>query len=92
MAAQVIIIHPQDNVAIALRDLKRGEELLLPDGRLLKILADIAYSHKVSLDDIPTGVAVIKYGEIIGEAKKPIRKGEWVHKHNLDIGDKKMQP
>jgi hypothetical protein len=89
MAAQVIIIHPRDNVAIALRDLKRGEELLLPDGRLLTILADIAYSHKVSLEDIPIGAAVIKYGEIIGEAKELIRKGDWVHKHNLDIEDKK---
>ena len=91
MAAKVIIIHPRDNVAIALRDLKSGEEMLLPDGRHLTILVDIAYSHKVSLDDIPTGVAVIKYGETIGEAKEPIRKGEWVHKHNLDIGDKKRQ-
>jgi altronate hydrolase len=91
MAAQVIIIHPRDNVAIALRDLKGGEELRLPDGRILNILADIAYSHKVSLDDIPKGVAVIKYGETIGEAKELIRKGEWVHKHNLDIDDKKRQ-
>ena len=89
MAAQVIIIHPRDNVAIALRDLKKAEELLLPDGRLLTILADIAYSHKVSLEDIPTGAAVIKYGETIGEAKEQIRKGDWVHKHNLDIEDKK---
>jgi len=88
MAAQVIIIHPRDNVAIALRDLKRGEELLLPDGRLLTILADIAYSHKVSLEDIPIGAAVMKYGEIIGEAKELIRKGEWVHQHNLDIEDR----
>jgi len=89
MAAQVIIIHPRDNVAIALRDLKKGEELFLPDGRPLNILADIAYSHKVSLEDIPAGAAIIKYGEIIGEAKGPIRKGEWVHKHNLDIEDRK---
>jgi Altronate dehydratase len=89
MAAQVIIIHPRDNVAIALRDLKGGEELLLPDGKLLNILVDIAYSHKVSLEDITAGAAVIKYGEIIGEAKELIRKGDWVHKHNLDIEDKK---
>lgn len=90
MAAQVIIIHPRDNVAIALRDLKSGEELSLPDGRHLTILADIAYSHKVNLEDIPKGAAVIKYGETIGEAKELIRKGDWVHKHNLDIEDKKM--
>lgn len=91
MAAQVIIINPLDNVAIALRDLKSGEELRLPDGRKLTISADIPYSHKLSLVDIPTGAAVIKYGETIGEAKELIQKGEWVHKHNLDIDDKKRQ-
>ena len=89
MTAQVIIIHPRDNVAIALRDLKSGEEVLLPNGRHLTILADIAYSHKVSLEDIPMGAAVMKYGEIIGEAKELIRKGDFVHKHNLDIEDRK---
>ena len=89
MASQVIIIHHRDNVAIALRDLKGGEELLLPDGRLLNILVDIAYSHKVALEDIPAKEEVFKYGEIIGEAKGPIRKGDWVHTHNLDIEDRK---
>lgn len=89
MASQVIIIHPRDNVAIALRDLKSKEEVILPDGRLLTVSADIAYSHKVSLEDIPAGGAVIKYGETIGEANELIRKGDWVHKHNLNIEDKK---
>jgi len=89
MPAQVIIIHPRDNVAIALKDLKSGEEVLLPNGRHLTILADIAYSHKVSLEDIPMGAAIMKYGEIIGEAKELIRKGDFVHKHNLDIEDRK---
>jgi hypothetical protein len=31
----------------------------------------------------------MKYGEIIGEAKELIRKGDFVHKHNLDIEDRK---
>ncbi len=89
MASQVIIIHPLDNVAIALRDLKKGEELALPDGRTLTVRTDIAYSHKVSLADIPAGAPVVKYGEIIGEAKEPVRKGDWVHLHNLDIEERK---
>ena len=44
--AQIIIINPQDNVAVALRDLKKGEILSLPDGRELSILSDVPYSHK----------------------------------------------
>jgi altronate hydrolase len=89
MKAQVIVINPRDNVAIALRDLKKEEALSCPDGRMLTVLSDIAYSHKVALEDIPVGAEVFKYGEVIGEAKEPIRKGDWVHTHNLDIEDKK---
>jgi altronate dehydratase len=85
MAAKVIIINPRDNVAIALTDLKKGVVLELPDGREVLLAGDIPYSHKVALRDIPKGADVIKYGEIIGEAKEPIKKGEWVHTHNLDI-------
>jgi hypothetical protein len=89
MASQAIIINASDNVAVALKDLARGEQLVLPDGRTLTVLADIAYSHKICLEDIPAGGAVVKYGEIIGEAKTPIRKGDWVHLHNLDIEQRK---
>jgi altronate hydrolase len=89
MTASGIIINPRDNVAIALRDIKKGELLSCPEGRVLTVLSEIAYSHKVSMEDIPVGAEVFKYGEIIGEAKEPIRKGDWVHTHNLDIEDKK---
>lgn len=87
--AQVIIINPRDNVAVALRDLKKGETLLLPDGKELPVLSDIPYSHKVALTDIPQGADVIKYGECIGEAKAFVHKGDWIHTHNLDIEQKK---
>ena len=84
----MIIINPLDNVGIALCDLTPEDELDLPDGTLLTVLSDIAYSHKVALEDIPEGSAVLKYGEMIGRAKSDIRKGDWVHKHNLDTEEK----
>ena len=62
MPAKVIIIHPRDNVAIALKDLKQGETVDLPDGGKLSILCDVPYSHKVALEDIPVGAEVFKYG------------------------------
>lgn len=86
---QVIIIHPRDNVAVALRDLKKGETLLMPDGRALSVLSDVPYSHKIALNDIPAGADVIKYGECIGETKALVHQGDWIHTHNLDIGEKK---
>jgi altronate hydrolase len=87
--AQIIIINPQDNVAVALRDLKKGEILSLPDGRELSILSDVPYSHKVAMKDISEGADVIKYGECIGETKVFVLKGDWIHTHNLDIEQKK---
>jgi hypothetical protein len=88
MAARLIIINPRDNVAIALTDLKKGEAIALPGGGEILPAMDIPYSHKIALEDIPKGADVFKYGEIIGEAKENILKGDWVHTHNLDIEEK----
>ncbi len=44
---------------------------------------EIPAGHKFALYDIPEGEYVIKYGEIIGRATKDIKKGEWVHTHNV---------
>jgi hypothetical protein len=35
------------------------------------------------LNDIATGEAVVKFGVRIGHATQPIRRGAWVHLHNL---------
>ena len=44
---------------------------------------EIPAGHKFALRDIAEGETVIKYGEIIGRAKTAIKKGEWVHTHNV---------
>lgn len=43
----------------------------------------IPFGHKVALTDIKKGEAVIKYGFPIGASSKDIKKGDWVHLHNL---------
>ena len=43
----------------------------------------IPAGHKFALKDISSGEYVIKYGEIIGRATADIKKGEWVHTHNV---------
>lgn len=43
----------------------------------------IPAGHKFALRDIKKGEYVIKYGEIIGRATEDIKKGEWVHTHNV---------
>ncbi|RDI95229.1 hypothetical protein DV704_07920 [Meiothermus sp. QL-1] len=86
-----------DDVAIAVTDLKAGEELLvesLEGGQpcWVRVLEDIPLGHKIALRDLPEGHVVIEYGEKIGRTTQAVRKGAWVHVHNLrtlrwDYGD-----
>lgn len=41
------------------------------------------YQHKFAVRDIGQGEQVLKYGEVIGEATRPIKAGEHVHVHNM---------
>ncbi|MEA4891263.1 MAG: UxaA family hydrolase [Peptococcaceae bacterium] len=59
------------------RDKKGGRETV-------RVLGPIPYGHKIALRDICPGEDIIKYGEEIGTATRPITKGEHVHVHNLD--------
>ncbi len=84
MENNVVKIHPKDNVAVALREIKAGEAIVGIDGKDLKATGDIPPSHKVAITKIPAGEAAIKYGEPIGDMKKTAKPGEWVHSHNIN--------
>ncbi len=88
MKPNVIVIHPDDNVAVALEDLHAGATVCLPDGRTFDALTAVPYSHKIALVDIGAGAAIVKYGEPIGTATEDCRRGYWIHTHNLDIEGK----
>lgn len=75
--AQLLKIHPSDDVAVALSDLRAGA---LADG--VRILDDVPFGHKVALRDIPAGAEIIKYAAPIARATRDIRAGEHVHTHN----------
>ncbi|MCH5336085.1 MAG: UxaA family hydrolase [Campylobacter sp.] len=72
-----IIVNEKDNVATALRDLKKGEKIAN-----IKLQEDIASGHKFALKDIKKDKAVVKYAEVIASASCDISAGEWVHIHN----------
>ncbi|MEM3193198.1 MAG: UxaA family hydrolase [Candidatus Micrarchaeaceae archaeon] len=80
----VLIITKKDNVAVALKDLKKGSKIELADKVPLLVLDDIPTGHKIALSDIPKGGEVIKYGEVIGKATQEIKRGMWVHVHNVE--------
>ncbi len=81
----VIIINERDNVGVALESIPLGGAVILPSGEAFPAQDEIPYSHKVALCDIPKGAVVRKYGEVIGAATSEVRRGGWIHTHNLDV-------
>ena len=80
-----IKLYPQDTVALATADLKKGETVVV-DGQSIVLLDDIPNAQKIALKDFETGEAIRKYDNIIGYASRPIKKGEWIHEHNEVTG------
>lgn len=77
-----IRIYKDDNVAVALRELKKGT-MIIVEGREITLLDDIPNAHKFAIKEIHCGDSVIKYENSMGTAIKNIHVGEWVHDHNV---------
>ncbi len=82
-----IVIDVKDNVATALRQLGKGDPVQVEiEGEPMEVVLtqDIPFGHKFALKNIAQGQAIMKYGEAIGLAIQPIKKGEHVHVHNVE--------
>ena len=79
---KVLRINKKDNVAVALGCIKKGESFNMERTPWIA-KENINFGHKIALTDIPRGSKVLKYGEEIGCATQDIKKGDWVHVHNL---------
>lgn len=92
MARRLVqLMHPDDNVAIALSDLEPGTQVEIErlsstgaSTERVSTTTTIPFGHKVALGPIQRGEAVLKYGEAIGLASAEIAPGEHVHVHNVD--------
>ena len=71
---QLIRIHPDDNVAVALQALQAGSHVGV-DGVALTLATDIPAGHKVALTDLAEGQQVVKYGAPIGHTRHAVRCG-----------------
>lgn len=77
-AQQFLKITSHDTVGIALRELSAGDRA----GDIL-LSANVPTGHKFALQAHAAGDPIIKYGQKIGRAIRPISIGEHVHSHNL---------
>jgi altronate hydrolase len=82
MKDNALKVNPRDNVVIAIRQITKGEDVLVDGVKLLSAAEDVAASHKIALVDIKAGGEIIRYGEPIVQARDDIGKGRWVHVHN----------
>lgn len=87
MANDTIRISPKDNVAVTLLARKAGDAPAVEGAGPVVLLEDVEQNHKFALQDIAKGEKVIKYGYPIGAATSDIRRGQWVHLHNLGEGE-----
>jgi altronate hydrolase len=78
-----IRLHPDDDVVIARGQLISGT-WLASEG--IEVSGLVPPGHKVAVRDIAAGAPVRRYGQIIGFASQPIRRGQHVHVHNLAMG------
>lgn len=81
-----ILIHTNDNVITATESLQPGSVARYQSDREIveiTVTEEIPKFHKIALADIQESDPVYKYGQLIGEALKTIRKGSHVHDHNI---------
>lgn len=79
-----ICLSPEDNVEVALTDLTPGD--LIAKGTLI-CQEHVPAGHKVAIQRINARSPVRKYGQIIGFASTDLEPGDYVHTHNMEMGD-----
>jgi altronate dehydratase len=77
-----MLIETKDNVAIAIEPIEAGD-ITMVNGETIIASEFIDEGHKIARVDIPKGAEIIKYGTHIGFSTAPIKKGDWVHEHNV---------
>ena len=75
MSHKILKIHPEDNVLVALTDLKAGDTVYYKEKDIL-IRYDVPAKHKIAEYDFQVNDEIYMYGIIVGKALSPIAQGE----------------
>jgi altronate hydrolase len=74
MKGSVLKVHPKDNVLVALRNLAKGETIVVDEHQYI-LQDNIPAKHKFFIKDMNAGDEVIMYGVLVGKAQNFIPKG-----------------
>src|SRR3989440_5458630 len=77
-----IVVNPSDNVAVVKQQTFEGLELLLTDGREVRVSAVVPPGHRFATRAIPSGDFVLQYGHPIGTSLG-IECGEAITRENM---------
>jgi altronate dehydratase small subunit len=85
---RAIVMETYDNVATLLSRASASDEVVTVSSTGEKLgqvvlSQSIPIGHKVAIQDIAEDSDIIKYGQVIGYAKEAIKKGDYVHVHNV---------
>src|SRR5215213_7813466 len=77
-----IIVSADDNLAVVKEPTAPGLEVLLPDGRVIRINEAVPPGHRFATRDISAGEFVLQYGQPIGTSLG-IRAGDYISHANM---------
>jgi len=79
---KVLKLDPQDNVLVALTNLRKGESAGL-SGESYELLSDVPAKQKFLTRDVPEGGDIIMYGVLVGKATTTLRRGDLLTTRNI---------
>ncbi|MDQ6812749.1 MAG: UxaA family hydrolase, partial [Bacteroidota bacterium] len=82
MKKNILKVHPDDNVVVALRDLLKGEEVALA-GKTYIVAEDIPAKHKFTETALVEGESIFMYGVLVGKAQARIAAGARISTANV---------
>jgi altronate hydrolase len=82
MTRRVLLIHPDDDVLVALTDFAAGDSVTHA-GEQLSLVTPIRAKHKISLRRFAVGDPITMYGVLVGRATRPIQRGEALSTDNV---------
>ena len=83
MSPRYVQVHPRDNVAIIVNPDGVSAGTAFPSG--LAAREAVPQAHKITLSDVASGEAIMRYGQVIGHALRDIPAGSWVREDMLDL-------
>lgn len=82
MMKKVLKLAPNDNVLVALTDLRRDEQIEF-DSQLYALESEVPAKHKFATEDLELGASVRMYGVIVGKVVERIPRGGLLTTRNV---------